>query len=149
MKTGFDSPRFAEQVRHPLDRLISAYQDRVLDPDTDVARQHGPSILQLQPPAGPGTTTPTFQQFIRYQSVVIARPRQPGCVLCRYVVGGGRDLHWDPATQLCSPCLTPAHLVLKLEDGEPGIAALITAVQILCSSQLSQRFVTLSSVLPL
>ena len=34
-------------VRHPLDRLISAYRDRILDGCTDQAKHHIPGIFKL------------------------------------------------------------------------------------------------------
>ena len=53
-------------VRHPLDRLISAYRDRILDPGTDQARQHGPAMLQYGRRGTMQGGQPSFGQFLQY-----------------------------------------------------------------------------------
>ena len=99
-------------VRHPLDRLISAYRDRILDGCTDQAKLHIPAIFHLTRSnlLTLGTsvlydkitncidTFPTFEEFIRF---VIVNP--------------DGDLHWMPYHQHCSPCQIEYDAIIKLE----------------------------------
>ena len=99
-------------VRHPLDRLISAYPDRILNGCTDQAKLHFPAIFHLTRSnlLTLGTsvlynkitncidTFPTFEEFIRF---VIVNP--------------DGDLHWMPYHQHCSPCQIEYDAIIKLE----------------------------------
>ena len=99
-------------VRHPLDRLISAYRDRILNGCTDQAKLHIPAIFHLTRSnlLTLGTSVlydkitncidmfPTFEEFIRY---VIVNP--------------DGDLHWMPYHQHCSPCQIEYDEIIKLE----------------------------------
>lgn len=54
-------------VRHPLDRLVSAYRDRILDPSTDQARQHSSAMMQFKDMQGLlQEGLPSFSQFLQY-----------------------------------------------------------------------------------
>ena len=54
-------------VRHPLDRLISAYRDRILDPTTDQARQHSSAMMQFKDTQNLlQEGLPSFSQFLQY-----------------------------------------------------------------------------------
>ena len=99
-------------VRHPLDRLISAYRDRILNGCTDQAKLHIPAIFHLNRSnlLTLGTSVlydkstncmdmfPTFEEFIRF---VIVNP--------------DGDLHWMPYHQHCSPCQIEYDAIIKLE----------------------------------
>ena len=79
-------------VRHPLDRIVSAYRDRILDGCTGQAKRHVPLIFKLTRKLfmsmggksrifdsnGCVQLFPTFQEFVQY---VIATPNKP-------------DIHW-------------------------------------------------------
>ena len=99
-------------VRHPLDRLISAYPDRILNGCTDQAKLHFPAIFHLTRSnlltlgisvlynkiTNCIDTFPTFEEFIRF---VIVNP--------------DGDLHWMPYHQHCSPCQIEYDAIIKLE----------------------------------
>ena len=54
-------------VRHPLDRLISAYRDRILDPRTDQARRHSSAMLKFMDNLSSlQKQVPSFSQFLQY-----------------------------------------------------------------------------------
>jgi hypothetical protein len=85
-------------VRHPFDRLLSAFRDRILHGCTGQAKHHVPQIFYLTRKSQiiKGTATlfnrndgcikifPTFQEFVEY---VLARPEQ-------------HDPHWFPYTKV-------------------------------------------------
>ena len=99
-------------VRHPLDRLISAYRDRILNGCTDQAKLHIPQIFHLTRKnlltlgtsalhdkfTGCINTFPTFQEFIQY---IISNPDQ--------------DLHWMSYYKHCAPCTIEYDAIIKLE----------------------------------
>ena len=99
-------------VRNPLDRLISAYRDRILNGCTDQAKLHIPAIFHLTRShfltlgtsilydkiTGCIKTFPTFEEFVRF---VIVNP--------------DGDLHWMPFHQHCSPCQIEYDAIIKLE----------------------------------
>ena len=54
-------------VRHPLDRLVSAYRDRILDPTTDQARKHSSAMMLFKDMQGVQQEgLPSFSQFLQY-----------------------------------------------------------------------------------
>ena len=83
-------------VRHPLDRLISAFTDRILNTDTGQSKYHTKRILKH----GRNSTQkkPTFNQFLSY------------------IAAGGTDTHWSPYYKDCSPCQVQYDWIIKLED---------------------------------
>jgi len=84
-------------VRHPFDRLLSAFKDRILREESDQAHQHLPGIL-LHQPGKREEGSPTFSQFLGY------------------VIDGGSDPHWNSLSSMCAPCLVDYDWILRLED---------------------------------
>jgi len=80
-------------VRHPFDRLLSAFLDRILNPGTDQAKYHVPQMRRNN-----SVDEPTFRDFLAY------------------VAGGAIDPHWRPYHEACSPCLVSYQWILRLED---------------------------------
>lgn len=86
-------------IRHPLDRIVSAYRDRILDGCTGQAKFHVPNIFKrsrkqfltmggksrIFDSDGCVKLFPTFQEFVQY---VIATSNKP-------------DLHWVSFNKVC------------------------------------------------
>ncbi|TRY70203.1 hypothetical protein TCAL_09643 [Tigriopus californicus] len=98
-------------VRHPFDRILSAYRDRIVsNPCCAQAIQHVPKIFEAhQLPIsdvldaeGCVKTHPTFQQFLEY---LIKFPRK-------------HDVHWISFAKNCAPCLLDYDAVIKLESAQ-------------------------------
>ena len=90
-------------VRHPLDRLVSAYVDKfVMNEGKNLKTVYGGAILKLFHPnasteaidKGEGVTFPDFINFI---------------------LSGHMDPHWKPIHSMCHPCLIRYDRVVKLE----------------------------------
>jgi len=91
-------------VRHPLDRLLSAYSNRILDTSTDQHKRHVPRMMnQLTGMLYKQDDRPVLADFLVYAAE------------------GNEDDHWLPYYKACSPCLVPFTAVLKLEDGIEGV----------------------------
>ena len=91
-------------VRHPFERLVSAYRDKFFRKhspreSTHYKRVHGRQILRLyrenpseeQLKSGEGVT---FTEFARY-----------------LVEKNVSDIHWDPIYDTCHPCLIDYHFI--------------------------------------
>lgn len=98
-------------VRHPFDRILSAYRDRIVaHPCCGQAKQYIPKILEAhQLPIsdildanGCPKTYPTFQQFLQY---LIKFPRD-------------HNEHWISYSRNCAPCLLNYDAVIKLESAQ-------------------------------
>jgi len=83
-------------IRHPLDRILSAFRDRILNQNTYQAKKH--SKLMKKYPALKGEKLPTFSQFLQY------------------ITDDHEDPHWSPYHSLCSPCTVDYDWIIKLED---------------------------------
>eukprot|EP00061_Rhincodon_typus_P004672 g23145.t1 len=82
-------------VREPLERLVSAFRDKFERPNAYYQPLFGSAIIARYRPnatvqavrTGSGVT---FPEFVRY----LLDPARPL----------GMDIHWEPASRLCSPC---------------------------------------------
>jgi len=80
-------------VREPLERLVSAYRDKLLvnlgydDVDIDIVRQYRPHEYN----ASVKSYNVTFAEFVRY-------------VLDQHSAGKVLDRHWIPQNELCRVC---------------------------------------------
>lgn len=94
-------------VREPLERLVSAFRDKFENPNTYYHPVFGRAIIakyrinassdDLR--TGDGVT---FREFVQY----LLDERRPV----------GMDIHWQPISQLCNPCLLHYNLLGKLEN---------------------------------
>ena len=94
-------------VRHPFDRVLSAFRDRILRGCAHQAKKHIPRILgraELKyDEKGCVTAFPTFRQFVEY----ITSDR-----------GKDGDPHWLRYSAACAPCLVSYDAIVKLETSE-------------------------------
>ena len=94
-------------VRHPFDRILSAFRDRILRGCGHQAKRHIPRILGSAEveydKEGCVATFPTFIQFVKY----ITSER-----------GKDGDPHWMRYSAACAPCLVSYDAIVKLETSE-------------------------------
>ncbi|XP_029576950.1 carbohydrate sulfotransferase 8 [Salmo trutta] len=96
-------------VREPLERLVSAFRDKFENPNTYYHPVFGKPIIskyrvnasKVALRTGSGVT---FQEFMQYL-LDVHRPV-------------GMDIHWEPTSQLCSPCLLDYNFIGKFETME-------------------------------
>ena len=93
-------------VRHPFDRVLSAYRDRILKGCSYQAKTHIPKMLESSAikydKKGCVATFPTFRQFVEY-----------------ILTDEGRDAdHWNRYSAACAPCLVSYDAIVKLETSE-------------------------------
>ena len=94
-------------VRHPFDRVLSAFRNRILNGCTWQAKKHIPKIIQKNKlkydQKGCVVTLPTFRQFVDY--ILFSKSRRI-------------DPHWSTYASGCAPCLVNYDAILKLETSE-------------------------------
>uniref|UniRef100_A0A8C6WM44 Carbohydrate sulfotransferase n=1 Tax=Neogobius melanostomus TaxID=47308 RepID=A0A8C6WM44_9GOBI len=96
-------------VREPFERLVSAFRDKFESPNSYYHPVFGrPIISKYRANAtraalrtGAGVT---FREFVRYL-LDVKRPV-------------GMDIHWEPVSQMCSPCLMRYSFIGKFENLE-------------------------------
>ncbi|XP_047453274.1 carbohydrate sulfotransferase 8-like isoform X2 [Mugil cephalus] len=106
-------------VREPFERLVSAFRDKFESPNSYYHPVFGrPIISRYRANAslaalrtGAGVT---FREFVQYLLDV----RRPV----------GMDIHWEPASQLCHPCLLRYHFIGKFESLEEEANFLLRGV---------------------
>ncbi|KAM9826618.1 carbohydrate sulfotransferase 8 isoform 3-T3 [Syngnathus typhle] len=106
-------------VREPFERVVSAYRDKFENPNDYYHKGFGrPIISKYRPNAtrsalasGNGVT---FQEFVQYL-LDVHRPV-------------GIDIHWEPANQLCNPCLIDYDFIGKFENMEEEADLLLRLV---------------------
>ncbi|XP_063242601.1 carbohydrate sulfotransferase 11 [Bacillus rossius redtenbacheri] len=99
-------------VRHPLERLLSAYRDKLQFslPHTlhqrlgaeIVAKYRDPSRRQHKGKGNRNPRWPTFSEFVKYL-VDVHKNGEPF------------DMHWAPVMQFCTPCQVDFHVIIKFE----------------------------------
>ncbi|KFB35107.1 hypothetical protein ZHAS_00001000 [Anopheles sinensis] len=89
-------------VRDPFERLISAYEERLLSQLNPYYRDLAHRIYRKYHQDGREYGLPTFQDFVRH--VVEEHRANNPC-----------DLHWRPINDLCTPCLARYDSILKME----------------------------------
>jgi len=77
-------------VREPLERLLSAYRDKVVE-DPEYKNLDIQIVRQYRPPASVRRYNVTFAEFVRY-------------VLDEHAAGHFLDGHWMPQNELCRVC---------------------------------------------
>uniref|UniRef100_A0A3B4B9F0 Carbohydrate sulfotransferase n=1 Tax=Periophthalmus magnuspinnatus TaxID=409849 RepID=A0A3B4B9F0_9GOBI len=96
-------------VREPFERLVSAFRDKFENPNSYYHPVFGRPIISKYRVNATRTALRTgagvtFREFVRYL-LDIKRPV-------------GMDIHWEPVTQLCSPCLMRYNFIGKFENLE-------------------------------
>ncbi|XP_008477923.2 carbohydrate sulfotransferase 11-like [Diaphorina citri] len=94
-------------VRHPFERLLSAYRDKIYNslPNT-IHRALSSAILRKYRPLAATKSTSrraTFEEFVLYLLDTF-RSNETGL-----------DMHWAPVVQFCTPCLINFNVILKFE----------------------------------
>lgn len=96
-------------VRHPFERLLSAYRNKFVDPYNNIyQRRHGSQILKmyrtnLTKQAYNAGKNVTFGEFIQY---IVDTHRKDKSKL---------DIHWNTVVSLCNPCAIGFDYVGKME----------------------------------
>ncbi|XP_045777282.1 carbohydrate sulfotransferase 11 isoform X2 [Maniola jurtina] len=94
-------------VRHPLERLASAYNDKIVHAwPKSFHDQMGRRIIKKYRRSGtkpaPTERYPVFEEFVSY-------------VLDEAKVKRALDMHWTPYTDFCTPCKFNFDVILKFE----------------------------------
>ena len=94
-------------VRHPFDRLVSAYVNKFKMADVVYHKKYGCQIIKLfRANSTKGDLQKcndvTFQEFVKY-------------VIHLYRTDGSFDPHWRPFHELCDPCHVPYDFIGKME----------------------------------
>lgn len=93
-------------VREPFQRLVSAFRDKFESPNPYYHSVFGrPIISRYRPNASPRALHSgagvTFREFVQY----LLDARRPV----------GMDIHWEPVSQLCHPCLLGYDFIGRFE----------------------------------
>lgn len=96
-------------VREPFERLVSAFRDKFESPNSYYHPVFGRPIISRYRANATRTALRTgagvtFREFIQYLLDV----RRPV----------GMDIHWEPVSQLCNPCLLRYNFIGKFENLE-------------------------------
>ncbi|XP_029909339.1 carbohydrate sulfotransferase 8-like [Myripristis murdjan] len=94
-------------VREPFERLVSAFRDKFESPNSYYHPVFGRQIISRYRANATSTALQTgagvtFREFVQYLLDV----RRPV----------GMDIHWEPVTQLCNPCLLKYNFIGKFES---------------------------------
>lgn len=99
-------------VRHPFERLLSAYRDKLLLPlPLSHHQKLGAQIIakyRRKNSGGNGvlkrnrSRAPTFDEFVRY-------------LFDSHSSGKAMDMHWTPITEFCTPCMVHFNVIAKFE----------------------------------
>ncbi|XP_022077319.2 carbohydrate sulfotransferase 8-like [Acanthochromis polyacanthus] len=106
-------------VREPFERLVSAFRDKFESPNSYYHPVFGRPIISRYRVNATLTalrsgTGVTFREFIQYLLDV----RRPV----------GMDIHWQPVSQLCNPCLLRYDFIGRFEDLEEEANFLLRSV---------------------
>ncbi|XP_071399940.1 carbohydrate sulfotransferase 8-like [Centroberyx affinis] len=106
-------------VREPFERLVSAFRDKFESPNSYYHHLFGRQIIDRYRPnatlvdlqTGDGVT---FREFVLYL-LDVNRPV-------------GMDIHWEPVSQLCNPCLLQYNFIGKFESIEEEANFLLQSI---------------------
>ncbi|GAA6228622.1 carbohydrate sulfotransferase 8-like isoform X1 [Lates japonicus] len=106
-------------VREPFERLVSAFRDKFESPNSYYHPVFGRPIISRYRTNATRTALRTgagvtFREFIQYLLDV----RRPV----------GMDIHWEPVSQLCNPCLLRYNFIGKFESLEEEANFLLRSV---------------------
>ena len=100
-------------VRHPIDRLFSAWHNKFHQNNLDMQKKYGVSIVQKfreNPPENPQGDDVTLEEFFKYLA---------GTSINQY------NEHWMPFTELCQPCYVDYNYIGIHEDLENEATTMI------------------------
>ena len=109
-------------IRHPLERLVSAYKDKFCKDHDYFYKQYAEEVIRM---GGNNTTSDdntdqpsnlTFQVFVEY-------------LIQKYTKDGGSyryNKHWKPFYQLCYPCFVHYDFIGRFENLHKDAQFLIT-----------------------
>ncbi|GAB0089549.1 Carbohydrate sulfotransferase [Sergentomyia squamirostris] len=92
-------------VRHPFERLLSAYRDKMQNPETDSPYKALSKYIVKKFRKGNDSYSPempTFSEFVNY----ILKEDHAHHELC---------VHWRPIVDLCTPCQVNFNVIAKFE----------------------------------
>ncbi|XP_028401380.1 carbohydrate sulfotransferase 14-like [Dendronephthya gigantea] len=104
-------------VRHPLERLVSAYRHRVVGKRTDLHRRYGIYIVKKY--RGLNSSEPvkgddvTFREFIKYLLDTKT---------------DNMNGHWKPIFNICHPCLIPYEFIGSVQNVDIDASALLEKI---------------------
>jgi hypothetical protein len=98
-------------VRHPLDRLVSAYNDK-LNMDTDYRERLGQNIIKKY------RLNVTDSDFAKGRGVGFEQ-------FLRYILDGEKDGHWAGYGNRCFPCQLDYQYVMRTESMERDLGFII------------------------
>uniref|UniRef100_A0A182HX83 Carbohydrate sulfotransferase n=1 Tax=Anopheles arabiensis TaxID=7173 RepID=A0A182HX83_ANOAR len=104
-------------VRNPFERLISAYEERLLGQLHPYFKNLSHQIYRRYHDDGNHFGIPSFEDFARFV-VEQSRNKKPA------------DLHWRPINDLCTPCLARYDSILKMETFAQDIEYLTNRTQL-------------------
>jgi hypothetical protein len=98
-------------VRHPLDRIISAYRDKMLDhPERPMSRSPIETMLKRRKSAKITIDDPRFANIPTWEEFVWFVTHTPA-----------RDPHWRKYYDLCHPCVIEYDSIAKMETLESDV----------------------------
>lgn len=107
-----DPPLSFMIVRHPFERLVSGYRDKILSGNryySKLSRSVAKNYRGIAPPA-------ESRNWPRFGSMVVASfPQFVQFLLDETATGNKLDEHWTPMTPFCTPCLVPFDVFAKVE----------------------------------
>ncbi|XP_023268242.1 carbohydrate sulfotransferase 8-like [Seriola lalandi dorsalis] len=106
-------------VREPFERLVSAFRDKFESPNSYYHPVFGRPIISRYRTNATRTALRTgagvtFREFVQYL-LDVHRPV-------------GMDIHWEPVSQLCNPCLLSYNFIGKFESLEEEANFLLQSV---------------------
>lgn len=105
-------------VRHPVDRLLSAYRNKFGEHFKDFEQKYGTKIVKQfrpNPPSNPKGDDITFAEFLLY----VASSKKSEL-----------NEHWSAYVDLCQPCSVSYDFVGFYEDFEDDIAFILDALML-------------------
>uniref|UniRef100_A0A182RBE1 Carbohydrate sulfotransferase n=1 Tax=Anopheles funestus TaxID=62324 RepID=A0A182RBE1_ANOFN len=100
-------------VRHPFERLMSAFEDRLVSMKNAYYSRVSQAIYKRYHPMGKGTIS--FRDFVQY---IIDDVRYNNGTIAL-------DIHWCPINNLCTPCFARYDYIIKLETYQQDVETMI------------------------
>uniref|UniRef100_A0A182MUV9 Carbohydrate sulfotransferase n=1 Tax=Anopheles culicifacies TaxID=139723 RepID=A0A182MUV9_9DIPT len=115
-------------VRHPFERLMSAFEDRLVSKKNAYYTRVAQAIYKRYHPIGRGSIS--FRDFVQY--IIDDVEHNNGTIAL--------DIHWCPINNLCTPCLARYDFIIKLETYKQDVENMIRATNLQGVVKLAQLF---------